>query len=794
MAKISELPVVANPTGTETVVVLDGNETRRVDMGPLVDAAAAPALDRAATQADRAEAGALAALLSVADGVYDDDVAGGLANTAPDGSEAFYNVDPEGYLDVIANNGGTARTIVSLPTRKSMRANGINLWEVARRGASTDPRDMAETTAAINSVLEDASRWGVGVVHCGGADKVYHCGGDYVNFGTVNLKAKDKQAVIPFRRGRIRIQSNVELRGASKASRARFIAAPGDRDPGGLFFVPFWEPNPRRTNFAIRWIELDANRDRQTYSQYAANTSDGNQWIQGHAIAAGSLENFTAEGCKIHGWWGHAFFGFSALDFGGRTENWQFIDNDVYDNMQGGAQLEMNRVRSVRNRWHGDGGWTALGLNIETHTEAALIHDIWSVDDVFDGRDGWSTGLATVRDWNGVAGVDTDSAQALARRTRYRRGMWLSGNYGVIPPDKRFQRQRGRIRIINPTCWQASIGGGGFDRIHVTNLQSESTYEDVRGHWPPMGSPVDYTFGLEDQITGFDQFVLRDAMVNCDYDGPAINVGNFRKASISAHITGGRGAGVRLAACGGKVEVQAENIGKATDRAFWKSIFPNETDAQADARIGSTSAAVVAFGTRGPLEIEVMAVDTRGAAAQMQAAAYLNVGVDNVVGVRGSSEGHKMRPLIDVNDNVFDRGLIGAAERTQTMRGPVEVRGPMTVLGSITLDAKSGPADLTLKSGAAPGRISFVQNNGLEGQLIQLINGDMQIQIHDKGALTGVPMVATNAGALNFTATWDAPCRTANGIFLWVTAAGVWRTSLVKPTAEDSGDVLGTQA
>ncbi len=52
MAKISELPIVAAPTGTETVVVLDGGETRRASFGGLVDAAVAPAVAQARSFAD----------------------------------------------------------------------------------------------------------------------------------------------------------------------------------------------------------------------------------------------------------------------------------------------------------------------------------------------------------------------------------------------------------------------------------------------------------------------------------------------------------------------------------------------------------------------------------------------------------------------------------------------------------------------------------------------------------------------------------------------------------------------
>lgn len=44
MSKISQLPPLANPVGTETVVVLDGDTTRRAVLGALVAAAAEPAL------------------------------------------------------------------------------------------------------------------------------------------------------------------------------------------------------------------------------------------------------------------------------------------------------------------------------------------------------------------------------------------------------------------------------------------------------------------------------------------------------------------------------------------------------------------------------------------------------------------------------------------------------------------------------------------------------------------------------------------------------------------------------
>lgn len=54
MAKISELPELVEPTGIETVVVLDGGETKRIGVEPLVTAAAAPVLALARDYTDAA--------------------------------------------------------------------------------------------------------------------------------------------------------------------------------------------------------------------------------------------------------------------------------------------------------------------------------------------------------------------------------------------------------------------------------------------------------------------------------------------------------------------------------------------------------------------------------------------------------------------------------------------------------------------------------------------------------------------------------------------------------------------
>ncbi|PZT91661.1 sialate O-acetylesterase [Sphingomonas sp.] len=61
MAKISTLPLLTAPTGTETVPVLDGDVTRRAPLRPLAEAAMAPALARADAAIAQAE-GHVAAL------------------------------------------------------------------------------------------------------------------------------------------------------------------------------------------------------------------------------------------------------------------------------------------------------------------------------------------------------------------------------------------------------------------------------------------------------------------------------------------------------------------------------------------------------------------------------------------------------------------------------------------------------------------------------------------------------------------------------------------------------------
>jgi hypothetical protein len=56
MAKISDLPEVADPDGSETALVLAKGVAQRVPIRPLVEAAVQPISERASAAAEAAEA------------------------------------------------------------------------------------------------------------------------------------------------------------------------------------------------------------------------------------------------------------------------------------------------------------------------------------------------------------------------------------------------------------------------------------------------------------------------------------------------------------------------------------------------------------------------------------------------------------------------------------------------------------------------------------------------------------------------------------------------------------------
>ncbi|PZU71059.1 Calx-beta domain-containing protein [Sphingobium sp.] len=707
-----------------------------------------------------------------------------------DEGEGFYVCTPEGDFFAAQKIGGVGVKIAVFTTRSYLRNNGIDLWEEAKGNGSTDPADMIATTNAIKNVMEDAAAWGVGAINCGGSDKVYVCGGDYTTYGFLILKEKGlADAPFAFKRGRIPLVSGVELRGNSRTSRAKFLAAPGDHNPGGLFYVPFWEeiPDDKISKVGFKWLDIDGNEENQTYSAYAAKTSDGNMWIQGHAISGGAVHGLQVYECAIHGWWGHAVFGWGALDFGKTSNDWAMIGNDIYNNMQGGAQIAMSRFYSERNYYHGDGGWTALGPNIEVHGEDEEFFDIVSMNDIFDGRDGLSTVIATTNWANaigGFAGYDTDSADAINGRRHFRRGMMISGNWYTLPADNKFQRQRGRVSIIHPKCWQSNIVSTGTDRVIVDSAIIETTYEDVSKLWPMATDAIRISpANGELDITGFDQAVVRNAVINHDMDGHGVFCSGFKKIDVSAQITGSRKTGVRLEACGGRVVADIENVGTIVDG------HPE------------ASSAVTIYGQRGPLLVDVQAVESReGAARQMTHAVYVNTSVGFPVRISGSATGMLTDKWENVSNNAIDAGLIDQAERRLSPNIPFSPSAGFETEGDITFRSTSGDLNINLESPDGTARkINFKDTGGLEAQIHQLSDGNLQINMFDDGVAVGTPLIIYNDGHLVTNSGWENPIAirpVAGGTtlgWLWMSEDQVMRVKATRPTSDDDGTAVGDQ-
>lgn len=705
-----------------------------------------------------------------------------------DEGEGFYVCTPDGQFFAAQKIDGVGVKLAVFTTRAYLRNNGIDLWEETPGDGSTDPADMAATTDAIKNVMEDAAAWGVGKVNCGGSDKVYVCGGDYATFGTLALREKGQpDEIIYFRRGRIPMVSGVELCGNSRVSRAKFLAAPGDHNPGGLFYVPFWEdiPNDKVERVGFKWLEIDGNMANQTYSAYAAGTSDGNMWIQGHAISGGAVHGLQVYESRIHGWWGHAVFGWSALEQGKTSDEWSIIGSDIFNNMQGAAQIALSRFYSERNFYHGDGGWTAIGPNIEVHSEAESFFDIVSINDVFDGRDGLSTVIATTN-WAGTTapGYDTDSAEALAARRHFRRGFMVSGNWYTLPTGNVFQRQRGRVSIIHPKCWQCSIVSTGTDRVIIDSPMVENTYEDVSKHWPMVPEAIRVTPANGDlDITGFDQAVVRNAIINNDMGGHGIYMSGFKKIDVTAQITGSRRAGVRIDACGGRVAVDVENVGTIVEGA------PEE------------SSAVTIFGQRGPLTVDVQAVESRvGAARKMTHAVYVNTGVGFPVRISGSATGMLEGKWVNEGNNAIDAGLIDQAERRLEPNIPFNPTAGFETVGDLTFRSTAGDLNINLVSPDGTARkINFMDAGGLEAQIHQLADGNLQFNLFNDGSAVGTPFVISNDGHLVTNSNWQNPLEIRPVVgspaigWLWMTDDEVIRVSPTRPGAEDDGIAVGDQ-
>lgn len=657
-----------------------------------------------------------------------------------------------GYTDIAKANG---LVVSPLEDRFGAKGDGVH-------------NDRYAIQAAINYVSDN----GGGIVDFGGAENQFAIGGDWDTYGTFQIRGQSSPT--PFKRGLIYLRSNVILRGAggSKGGGApRIFLMPGYQDPGGMFYTRFWNSDGQVDNVVFEGLHIDGNIENQTFTQYAAGTDDSGLWMHGHGIYGGSLWNLLVHKCKIHGFWGHAIFGFH--DVGKRTGRYSIVDNDISSCLQGGAQVDMDYFYSENNYWHGDYGWTGLAFNVETAAADAEARYITSINDIIDGTDGLSTPYATVISFGGYTSVATNSPEATSYRTTRRRGIMFSGDFYQNSANT---GQRGEIQIINPKCYDTNIQITGWRNIQITNPYFEVSYQaDINRYFPPLGCTMSISPGGLDEYN--EMLTVKSAIIRSDDSQPSIFIRKMRMVKIDASIIGGRSCAMRLESCGeGEFKILAKNFGTAETGTV-------------SVTTGTTSSAVVVFGNDGPLLFDINAIDNRGVGAQMNYSAYMNTGYSTTapVIVKGTSTGHLISPVHDVNNSVIIDGMIDSSVRNRVFNIHVVMKGNFETHGSVDFISDSGSCNVNLRSPNGTGRnLNFMTANGLQFQIAQLSDGGVLFQQFTDGAFQRQPMRFDESGVLYFAATWDKPWQT-DYCYIWVSSSNQLRISGTKPTADTDG-------
>lgn len=662
-------------------------------------------------------------------------------------------------------------TVVGFPNIQNLanlRSYGIDILDTGDADAV-----QADVAPYLIEAMADAKRWGIGRVNFPGKGFDFCVKPDYATYG--DFTYQDGTTTVPFKRGVIPLVSNVALVGQG----ARLYHEGGQLDPGGMFYTPFWESDGQIENVAIIGLELDANIANQTVTQYLGAATETGLWMHGHGIYCGSMDRLIVKRCKIHGFIGHAVFAFAGGDK--YSEHISMIENDIYDNLQGGYQGSANWFLSAYNYYHGDGGWTGLGPNVELAGASEGGQSgryIRSLYDTFDGRDGLSSTYATQHDFNGYSGLATDSAEALAARTHRRRGFMASGDYYDNSPNT---GQRGEIQVIGARCYEAGVQITGWRNIHVSDLYVENSYQaDVNRYWPPLGGPLSISpAGLDEFNEGVH---VSGVIIRTDESLPAVFMRKMTRVKADIQVIGGRSVPLRLESCAGQFNVSARDFGTKSTGAFGDNT-------------GSTSSAVVMYGNEGPIDITVHAEDTRGAGAQMEYAVYGNVSDATPVMVRGSSTGHLTSTIRDVVGNrILDLGLIDAAVRKLPVSAPVVLKNGLETHGSVDLISDSGDLNVNLRSANGTARkLNFITASGLQFQISQTSDGGVLFQQFTDGGFQRQPLRFDESGVLAIIGTWDDPLQTSTG-WLWVSASGVLRIKSAQPTADSDGVAVGSQS
>lgn len=702
-----------------------------------------------------------------------------------DEGEGYYVATTEGDFFAAQKIGGVGRKLVIFATHASFRQNGINLWEEAKGDGVTLDHD------ALNDVIETAKNWGVGLINCGGASKVYLIGGT-----PAKVDENDGN-----NRYLARLYSNLTFRGNGSGSRPTFKVKGGYERPGELFGDRWWDGNPVE-NIAFEDIVFDGNQAAQIIPNYPAGTSDN--LVTQHQRAIGILcgKSLTVRRCLFQHWRGDGL----ALSTNTYVDDSDAIyysskllveDSEFFDLFSIGISFDGYKFRSRGNHFHGDGYWVGA-ISCESLSTRGRIQDIWSEGDHFDFTDGLSPTAATLRDYG------TNSSQALAARRHFRPAIALSGNYYSQNPGNVFGRQFGKVSIIHPKIRQGSILVGGFEHVIIDAPDIDNSYEDISKLWPPRPHAITIQPAAGGSaVTGLSKAIVRSPTIKHDMDYHGILVTAYNDVEIiGGSITGPRTAPIRLENCGGSVtNIVLKDYGRKTTRAYWQGQIPGLTNQQADALVGSTGAGVTIFGARDDLTVaDIRARDTRtGDAVQSEYAVYANVDDSQIVRIRDINA-RGMLGVKDVNNAALVSGVMENTFRLWKTNAKVEIGGGLTAYGNPEFINAGDHLTVKLRAPQAKNRtLSFVdEQDHIEAQIVHTSDGTYQIVMFNDGVAVNVPLALRLDGTMKANWTWETPLQLVSdagdiSFWLWADDDKIIRIKGARPTSHADGEVVGDQ-
>ncbi len=476
----------------------------------------------------------------------------------------------------------------------AIKTNVIRLWEHARGDGVTDD------TEAVRKVIAMAMRMGGATILCGGKERVYLIGGETATYGTFNGVG----GPFAFKRGVIRLYSNLHFSGEG----AKFLLSGGRREPGGLFYHPFWEDKAAAQNVSFVGIDIDGNIQNQHITPSRAGIVDGDQWQHGHGVLCLRARNWYFERCTVHGFRGA---GINLDGVGIKILHCTFYDNFSHD--IGGGQNDAEIAYNTFKDGVADSRWVAA-LDIEKLEAHVPIINVRIHHNVFDFRQGYAPPERTPK-------FASDSKEALAARTHYRRAVTFSFFYEGFP-NNIYNGTMHTIAFTDNTVYQGCIDAFNWCDVDISRNTIINTYENLEGAALANPNAITVSQAANNKsktpwVVGLRGATIRDNRISHDIDGFAILVDRYEDIDVGGGaIKNARSAGIRINACAGLIsDLTITNTGRA------------EIDLPPD-RAGELSSAVVVFGDLGDgLTIrKVNAVDTRdGARRRLRHIVYANV-------------------------------------------------------------------------------------------------------------------------------------------------------------------------